>query len=88
MIIKEIRNLLAAMENKGAYPDVHTIDFAPTLPEIIFNGKKVLVFCSNNYLGLATDERLKVSAKLPNYDESSQSVGLSNRGFDKIILKI
>lgn len=59
MLIQDIEKVLRVVREKSLYPDIHRIDSASTNPEIIINGKKVLIFCSNNYLGTATDERIK-----------------------------
>ena len=45
------------INNHGLYSDVKIIS-SPSLPEVIINSKKVLSFCSNNYLGLAASEKL------------------------------
>jgi len=55
--MKKIREVLGFINNHGLYPDVKIIS-SPSLPEVIINGKKVLSFCSNNYLGLAASEKL------------------------------
>ena len=39
------------------YPDIKVIESSPE-PEVLINGKKVLLFCSSNYLGLATNHKL------------------------------
>jgi len=51
-----IKNLNKIKE-LGLYPDVKTISSSPD-PEIIINGRKVLLFCSSNYLGMATNQEL------------------------------
>ena len=53
---------LEELKKEGLYNEIRTIDSAMG-PEIVVNGKKVLNFCSNNYLGLADNERLKKAAK-------------------------
>lgn len=45
------------MKQKGLYTPVRTLESAQG-PWIVIDGKKVLNFCSNNYLGLAQDKRL------------------------------
>src|SRR3989338_1751809 len=59
MITGDIRKILDFVRKKEIYPDIYTIEGASTNPEVIIEGKKVLIFCSNNYLGLAADERIK-----------------------------
>lgn len=54
--LNEIRKL-------GQYPDVHVIESSPE-PEVLINGKKILLFCSSNYLGMATNKRLIDSVAL------------------------
>lgn len=48
--------LSAAVE--AAYPHIRTIKGSSTDPEIIADGRKVLLFCSPNYLGLSNDPRV------------------------------
>lgn len=60
-MIEKIKKTLEAIEEKLTYPDVYTIEGAPTNPEIVIDGKKILIFCSNNYLGTAADPRVKKS---------------------------
>jgi 8-amino-7-oxononanoate synthase len=44
------------------YPEVPIVN-SPHLPELVVDGKKVLMFATNNYLGLMTDPRVIESAK-------------------------
>src|SRR3989344_415005 len=48
---------LDEMKEKGLYTAVRTLE-SPQGPWFTIDGKKVLNFCSNNYLGLAQDKRL------------------------------
>lgn len=48
--------LSAAVE--AVYPHIRTISGPATDPEIIADGRKVLLFCSPNYLGLSNDPRI------------------------------
>jgi len=64
MFLDECRETLRFVKDKEIYPDIYKIEGASTSPEITVlmkNGerKKVLMFSSNNYLGLAGDERVK-----------------------------
>lgn len=56
-----IRDELAALKQQNLYNTVRTID-SPQGAWIVVDGKRVLNFCSNNYLGLANDARLKHAA--------------------------
>ncbi len=49
------------VKEQGLYRSLRTLSSAQG-PEIEINGKKVLNFCSNNYLGLANDPRLNAAA--------------------------
>ena len=56
-----IQNDLKELEGLGVYRSLKTVD-SPQGREIILDGKKVLNFCSNDYLGLANDARIKKAA--------------------------
>ncbi len=43
----------------GALPDVRVIEGASTEPVVTVDGREVLLFCSSNYLGLATHPEIK-----------------------------
>lgn len=58
-----ISDNLNELKTSGLYINIKTIE-SPMGPEIVVDGKKVLNFCSNNYLGLADHPRLKKAAKL------------------------
>ena len=52
-----IPNILKFLENfkkTGFYPDMKEINSAGSEPEVIINGRKYLMFVSNNYLSLST----------------------------------
>jgi len=53
---------IADLKEKGLYNEIETVHGANG-PEINIDGKKLINLSSNNYLGLATDERLKEAAK-------------------------
>lgn len=48
---------IADMKAKGLYTTLRTVE-SPQGAWLIVNGKRVLNFCSNNYLGFASDKRL------------------------------
>src|SRR3989338_5264564 len=58
----EIKNFVQFIKEQGLYPDTPIIEGPSTDPEILINGKKYLIFCSNNYLGLANKDFLKDAA--------------------------
>ncbi|MBC7232216.1 MAG: glycine C-acetyltransferase [Chloroflexi bacterium] len=53
---------IASLKEQGLFIHIRTIESAQG-PWIIVDGKRVLNFCSNNYLGLANDPRMKEAAK-------------------------
>ncbi len=57
-IVDELANLRA----QGLYTNIRTID-SPQGAWLTVDGKRVLNFCSNNYLGLANDPRLRAAAQ-------------------------
>ncbi|MDO8572492.1 MAG: 8-amino-7-oxononanoate synthase [bacterium] len=59
--MKRIEDIMQYVEEHHLYPDLHVIDGAAE-PEVIINGKKVLMFSSNNYLGLATHPKVVAAA--------------------------
>lgn len=52
---------LAKLKETGFYNTIPTMD-SPQGPSVIINGKRVLNFCANNYLGLANHPRLVEAA--------------------------
>ena len=52
---------LANLKKSGLYNNILTID-SPIGGEIVIDSKRLLNFCSNNYLGLANNTRLKKAA--------------------------
>ncbi len=50
--MKFIEKILKYVEDNNLYPDLRIIDGPPT-SEVSIDGKKVLMFSSNNYLGLS-----------------------------------
>jgi len=60
-------SLLAQLENlkqAGHYRTLKKVIDSPADSKVIIDNKQYLVFCSNNYLGLANDPRLKEAAIL------------------------
>lgn len=57
-----IKPELDELKEKGLYKNIRTIESAQGA-WVQIGGKKVLNFCSNNYLGFAADERIKNAAK-------------------------
>ncbi len=53
---------LEELEQKGLYKHIRTLE-GPQGAWVEIDGKKLLNFCSNNYLGFAADERIKKAAK-------------------------
>ncbi|MCG3139911.1 MAG: putative pyridoxal phosphate-dependent acyltransferase [Anaerolineae bacterium] len=53
---------LANLKQQNLYNAIRTID-SPQGAWLVVDGKRVLNFCSNNYLGLANDARLKQAAR-------------------------
>ncbi|MFS0777375.1 glycine C-acetyltransferase [Neobacillus sp. 3P2-tot-E-2] len=53
---------LEDLKGKGLYNVIDSLE-SPNGPMITINGKQLVNLSSNNYLGLATDERLKQAAK-------------------------
>ena len=49
------------IKNRGLYRTLHSMNSSPG-PEVNVNGENKIVFSSNNYLGLANDERVKNAA--------------------------
>jgi glycine C-acetyltransferase len=53
---------LDSLKEQGLFKNIKTIESAIG-PEIVIEGKTLLNFCSNNYLGFANNDRLKKAAK-------------------------
>ncbi|MBI3740132.1 MAG: glycine C-acetyltransferase [Chloroflexi bacterium] len=60
--LKWISEELNHLHAQGLYNNIRTIE-SPQGAWIVVDGKRVLNFCSNNYLGLANDARLRDAAK-------------------------
>jgi glycine C-acetyltransferase len=59
--ISWIKKQVEELKNQHLYNNIVTIE-SSVGPEMVVNGKKVLNFCSNNYLGLADNPELKSAA--------------------------
>ena len=57
-----LRETLDSLQHTGLLRSLRSLAGAPG-PKIVVNGRAALLLCSNNYLGLATDERLKQAAR-------------------------
>ncbi len=57
-----IDEALEDLHRRGLYITIRTVA-SPQGPWLVVDGKRVLNFCSNNYLGLANDPRLVAAAK-------------------------
>jgi len=57
-----LREALEGLKSEGRYVNIRTLQ-TPQGAWVKIRGKKVLNLCSNNYLGLANDKRLKNAAK-------------------------
>lgn len=58
-----LRDQIASLQKQGLYNTIRRID-GPQGPWLEIDGRRVLNFCSNNYLGLANDPRLVAAAKV------------------------
>ena len=59
--LADIKQVLDYVDEKKLYPDIYPIESAVDT-EVLVNGKKNLMFTSNNYLGLATHPKMKKAA--------------------------
>ncbi|MFH1534655.1 MAG: 8-amino-7-oxononanoate synthase [Patescibacteria group bacterium] len=60
--MKEIEKNLKLIEDKLIYPQIRLFSSAPDT-EVEVDGRRVLMFCSNNYLGLANHPKVKEATK-------------------------
>jgi 8-amino-7-oxononanoate synthase len=63
MLNDSLRVELDQIRTNGLYRSLREVS-SPQGREIILDGKKVLNFCSNDYLGLAADQRLAIAAQV------------------------
>lgn len=59
--MKKILEAVEWIKKKGLYPEPPLV-LSPHAAEVIVNNKKVLMFATNNYLGMMTDPRVKEAA--------------------------
>lgn len=59
--METIKKILDYVDKNNLYPDLRIIQGGAE-PEVIIDGKKVLMFSSNNYLGLATHPKVVAAA--------------------------
>ena len=60
--MQEILRVLNFIDTNNLYPDLRIIEGGAE-PRVLVDGKEVLMFSSNNYLGLATHPKLREAAK-------------------------
>ncbi|MBT4277286.1 pyridoxal phosphate-dependent aminotransferase family protein [Candidatus Falkowbacteria bacterium] len=60
--MQKIKEVLQFIKKEELYPDMPVVN-SPHKPEVVVNGKKVIIFASNNYLGMTTDKRVIEAAK-------------------------
>ncbi|NLK08908.1 MAG: glycine C-acetyltransferase [Firmicutes bacterium] len=58
-----VQDELANLQEQGLYNHIRTLE-GPQGAWVTINSEKMLNFCSNNYLGLAADARIKAAAKI------------------------
>ncbi len=61
MSLNWLEDQVKSLKEQNLYNNILTIE-SPIGPEIVINSKKLLNFCSNNYLGLANNPKLKAAA--------------------------
>ena len=59
-----IREDVASLQETGLFINLRVMGSAADAWMVV-DGRKVLNFCTNNYLGLANDPRMKAAAKRP-----------------------
>ncbi|MFH1236545.1 MAG: aminotransferase class I/II-fold pyridoxal phosphate-dependent enzyme [Parcubacteria group bacterium] len=58
-LMEKIRVILEGIKSRDWMPDIKVITGISSDPEVVIDGRKVLLMCSGNYLGLANDPRVK-----------------------------
>src|SRR5262245_64890123 len=61
-LVQVLRPLIDDLRQKGLYKSERQID-SPQGPEVAVGGRNVLVFCANNYLGLANHPQIVAAAR-------------------------
>lgn len=61
--MKKLSDAVNWVKKNGLFPNVPVVE-SPHAPEVIVNGKKVLMFATNNYLGMMHDERVIAAAEI------------------------
>lgn len=59
--MQEIKESIRWIKEEGLFPNVPELS-SPHAPEVIVNGKKILMFATNNYLGMMHDPRVVEAA--------------------------
>lgn len=72
IFMQEIKKTLNWIKKHGLFPDTPVV-YSPHAPEVVVNGKKVLMFATNNYFDLMHDERV-VNAAI----EGAKKWGIGN----------
>jgi 8-amino-7-oxononanoate synthase len=70
----KLLHVLEYADTHGIYPDLKIVESGAE-PEVLIEGKKVLMFSSNNYLGLATEPRVIEAAV-----EATRKYGVGSDG--------
>jgi 8-amino-7-oxononanoate synthase len=60
--MEDISKVVKYLKKKGIYPETPIVN-SPHEPEVTVNGKKVVLFASNNYLGMLNDPRVLKAAE-------------------------
>src|SRR4051794_30509556 len=59
--VRSLRLILDELREAGLYRELRTVESAQG-PRVLLDGREVLLLCSNDYLGLAGDARLRDAA--------------------------
>ena len=78
-MLPDLTSEILSLKQSSLYRRLREID-TPHDPSVRLDGKNVLLFCSNNYLGLANDDRVKQAAiqSLKTYGVSSPASRLTS----------